>query len=355
MVGDDDMTRNSTLRTTVLTSASLVLLNACTGQPQGLKIRAIGESAANVSPDAAGLAEAHAMLRLGNSGLALEAFRKIQRANPSAAALEGIAQCYAAMGRDDLAKSNYEAALAMKPQDGALLTAVAVVMDRLGDTDEAAIAREQATDPLLTAEAAAKELTTDVATTSLTTAARGLSTQDSRDLSEVFRARDLDPALSSVTVKLPPVRMAERNSPRAIASGDMPPRLERISPSVVALVTTAKSLWTPRVVAKTASSVTVRWEPIRSASREINVRILNAAAIDGVAVAARQMLMKRGWRRIDVAAHGAVEQSSVVFYPADRRRLARSLAAQFGIPARQSDTPVMIVVLGTDLAGRFAG
>jgi len=101
--------------------------------------------------------------------------------------------------------------------------------------------------------------------------------------------------------------------------------------------------------------VTVRWEPIRSASREVNVRILNAAKVDGVALAARKMLMNRGWRRIEVGEHGAMEAKSIVFYPADRRRLGKSLAAQFGIPSRQSNAPVMTVVLGSDLARRFAG
>lgn len=349
------MIRSSSLSSVILKSSIIGLLGACAAQPGELKIRPVGEASAKFSPDAAGLAEAHAMLLLGNSGLALEAFRKIQRANPSAEALEGIAQSYVKMGRDDLARVNYEAALAMRPQDRDLLAGVARVMDNLGAANEAAIARGQASAPLRASDVSNGPLATNLAPSVPVNAETILRTHGISDLAKTIRSRALDRPSSSVTVSLPPARIATARPAPGLSEKEVTPRLERLSPSVVALVTTGKSLWTPHITARTATSVTVRWEPIRSVSNEVNVRILNAANVNGAALAARQILVNRGWRRIEVGSHGAVQAKSVVYYPAERRRLGKSLAAQFGIPSRQSNTQVMTVVLGNDLARRFGG
>src|SRR5205814_8466018 len=91
------------------------------------------------------LAEAQSMLALGSVGLALEAFRRIQRQQPNSAdALAGIASCYAAMGRYDLARSNDEAALALAPTSPALLNALADALDHQGKGDQAEAARADA-------------------------------------------------------------------------------------------------------------------------------------------------------------------------------------------------------------------
>jgi tetratricopeptide (TPR) repeat protein len=77
--------------------------------------------------------------------LALEAFRKAQLANPSdPAAWSGIGDCYAAMGRFDLAQSNYEAALAFSPHDRTLLLALATLFEREGQTARAIQVRMEA-------------------------------------------------------------------------------------------------------------------------------------------------------------------------------------------------------------------
>ena len=68
------------------------------------------------------LAEARVQLALGNPGLALEAFRKVLRTEGDSAARSPASPAsYAAMGRYDLARSNYEAALALAPHDPALV------------------------------------------------------------------------------------------------------------------------------------------------------------------------------------------------------------------------------------------
>jgi hypothetical protein len=82
------------------------------------------------------LDQARGQLALGNVGLALESFRTLQREQPdSADALAGIATCYASMGRYDLARLNYELALAYAPQDPRLLTALASSLAHLGEGD----------------------------------------------------------------------------------------------------------------------------------------------------------------------------------------------------------------------------
>ena len=58
-------------------------------------------------------------------------------------ALAGLAACYSAMGRFDLARQYYEAALAISPNDPALLTALAASLDSQGMRAEAAEVRAE--------------------------------------------------------------------------------------------------------------------------------------------------------------------------------------------------------------------
>jgi hypothetical protein len=108
-----------------------------------LQVRAVGRAS---SASGGGLlAEARGQLALGDVGLALESFRTLQREQPdSAAAYEGVAECYAAMGRYDLARTNYEFALAYAPNDPRLLLELAGALDQLGDRQEAAQVRVEA-------------------------------------------------------------------------------------------------------------------------------------------------------------------------------------------------------------------
>jgi hypothetical protein len=189
------------------------------------------------------------------------------------------------------------------------------------------------------------------------------------------------PALSSVTVALPPPRPAEKvagagpdttialrfeESPTApevavakiqrLAAEGVSPRLERLSLGEVALVTTNRPVWTAQVVQRSRVSTTVRWVPIQTAALRPNIRLLNAAQHRGLAARSRRMLFDRGWRRMEIGVSTEIREQSVVLYPASRRMLGRSLAAQFGFrsqPNGQSD--VLIVLLGRDaaiLAGR---
>ena len=91
-------------------------------QTQSVKVRAIADPAAKVRFSGGLLGEARAQLALGDVGTALETFRTLARQEPeNPEVYAGIAACYAAMGRYDIARQNYEFALAYAPNDPALM------------------------------------------------------------------------------------------------------------------------------------------------------------------------------------------------------------------------------------------
>ena len=97
---------------------------------QKVQVRPIADAATKFRYSGGLLGQGRAQLALGNPGLALETFRTLQRQQPeSADAFAGIAACYAAMGRYDLARANYEFALASAPTDRNLLNALASSLD----------------------------------------------------------------------------------------------------------------------------------------------------------------------------------------------------------------------------------
>jgi hypothetical protein len=90
------------------------------------------------------IAEARGQLALGNVALALEAFRLAQREDPNNPdALVGIATCYDQMGRFDLSRRNYEAALALAPSSTEILGALASSLQLQGRTEEALGVRQE--------------------------------------------------------------------------------------------------------------------------------------------------------------------------------------------------------------------
>jgi len=117
----------------------------CTTTAKEVKVRAIPDPAAELSRGGDLTSLARGELLIGNVGLALEGFRKAQRAYPTdAAPLAGIGDCYAAMGRFDIAQSSYESALALAPHDRRLLLALADIFDHEGQPLKAMAARADA-------------------------------------------------------------------------------------------------------------------------------------------------------------------------------------------------------------------
>lgn len=129
---------------TIIVSVALLANSAC-GSEGKLQVRAMPTPLAQgKQPVPFRIAEALGQLALGNVALALESFRKAAREDPSSIeALAGIATCYDRMGRFDLSRRNYEAALAIAPGNTSLLGAFAASLDLQGRTAEAASVRRE--------------------------------------------------------------------------------------------------------------------------------------------------------------------------------------------------------------------
>ena len=349
-----------------------------------LTIRPIADPSAKLRPGADRLADARGQLALGNVGLATEAFRKVIREQPdNVDAYAGLAACYDAMGRYDLARQNYEAALALAPRSPALLDALAVTLDKQGLREEAAQVRAEVAD-LAAASAALDQAEAQpepppVAIASVPTSETlklppaapasivtiPLPVAKPTALTAMAVLPPVTPA-ASITVPLPPAR------PVAVPTVSLPapnlaaeakvdvrtvagPRLERLSLGEVALFTASEPRWQPQVVARTAQSTTVRWVPLRTATMRPNIRLLNAARHQGLAARTRNVLLGRGWRLIEIGDAAEVRTTSLVIYPASRQALGRSLAAQFGFrSAVTGKSDQLVVLLGRDAAAMRA-
>jgi len=122
-----------------LVSTTVLAVAACGGEQGDLRVRSIPTPLAQgVKPVPFRIAEARGQLALGNVALALEAFRMAWRDDPNSTdALAGMAACYDRMGRFDLSRRNYEAALALAPADVELLGAFAQSLQLQGKLVEA--------------------------------------------------------------------------------------------------------------------------------------------------------------------------------------------------------------------------
>jgi tetratricopeptide (TPR) repeat protein len=354
-----------------------LIADGCVTDTGKLQIRAIPDQAAKPGTGAGDLAQAKALLALGSVGLALESFRKTLRDQPSnAEAMAGIGACYAAMGRYDLAQTSYEAALAEAPQDPKLLMALADSLDAQGKNSEAAMARADA----LRITGASLPNRSQRETAAVVTEPEPATVARLAEMPVQTVGRTAV-ASSSVTVRLPSARPAEtvRAWPlkteevvsfvptmpiadpgaagRALATARVAqtaaPRLERLSSGEVALVTTAQPIWLAQLLSRRRPTATVRWVPIQSAAAaRTGIQVLNAARSGGLAARARNVLFDRGWRGIRIGDAPQARASSIVYYPAERRALGRSLAAQFGIHMLLArDAGGVVVLLGRDAAG----
>jgi hypothetical protein len=128
-----------------LVSATVLTVAACGGSSGKLEIRSTPTAlTAGERPVPFRIAEARGQLALGNVALALEGFRKAWRDDPdSVDALAGMAACYDSMGRYDLSRRNYEAALALAPANVALLGAFAASLEQQGLREDAAAVRKE--------------------------------------------------------------------------------------------------------------------------------------------------------------------------------------------------------------------
>ena len=97
--------------------ALVIATTACTGPQKGvLSIRPVNQQPVGPAQDA--LARGDLLFSRGEYALALDAFRRAVRSDPTDShGLNGVAISYAAMGRHDLAREFFELALARAPED----------------------------------------------------------------------------------------------------------------------------------------------------------------------------------------------------------------------------------------------
>ena len=362
-------------------------LGACAESSTNLAVRPVGDRVASTGRVSDDLAAARGQLALGNVGLALEAFRKVQIQYPdNPAPLVGIGDCYGAMGRLDVAEVNYESALALAPHDTKILLGLARVLDLQGLSDRANEARAEAAAasapatpahiaaaPVAMAAVAAPAASAPVPSVGSVTvslpAPRSAPTVSVASAAALKgqAAPNVTASVSSITVALPPARPAPQAAPAptlaeqpvvaaptvqsAVATSQSGPRLQRISPGEVALVTTGRPLWNATAKTQLAAVVPVQWIPLKIAPGGGQIQIVNAARAQGLASSAKSVLLKRGWRAISVRTAQSLAPRSYVLYPRNRSKLARSLAAQFAIRARYVHDGGLVVVLGRDRAG----
>jgi hypothetical protein len=313
----------------------------CASHSGQLQVRALSDPASKLGTGSERIAEARGQLALGNVGLAIEAFRTALRGQPdSVEAMRGLAACYDSMGRWDLSAQYYQAALAVAPRDPTSLNAFAGSMEAQGDHVQAAELRNEAA-----------QATAPIGTEAAARLASGTE------------------AAASVTIELPPPRpVAGSPVPLAALAAIAPadpvgplalrmdgPRLQRLSPGEVALLTTSEPTWRPTVIARTAQSTIVRWVALNTGPIVPNVRLLNAARSQGLAARTRGYLLARGWRQIEIGDANAVRERSLVLYPRERQATGRSLAAQFGVrSAMLQHGRQIVVLLGRDVVGNRA-
>jgi hypothetical protein len=457
----------------------LLLLSGClaaTGcaTTHTVQVRAVSDPNSKLHYSGGLLAEARAQLAMGAVGLAIESFRTLQREQPdSVDAYAGLAASYAAMGRYDLTRTNYELALAYAPNDPALLQALASTLDKLGETEQAAQVRTEVR--LAAAKAAGATLTASPVTplgvpkaTSMTVklpqatpvssvaqntappiAAPVLSparvdlgqaqlASMNKQLAAANTAFEMPPeevpanvlalaheagARSGSAFNLPtasiamrvvsasqlPQRAMQSNAALLIADAVAPPVpvttpagreprsptpsatvkavavesqsgpfLERTSLREVALITVARPMREARlrprepqlprlslIAAPTAdrpptapvqktllTAASLRWVPLRYASRPENIALLNAARRDGLAARTRVALVDRGWRKVAIGNARKVRQHSLVLYAPGRWHVAARLAAEFRCKAVKvaSLKKNIVVLLGRDVA-----
>ena len=129
---------------TILVSTAILAVAAC-GSDGKLQVRSLPNPIGpNRQPLSVRVAEGQAQLRLGNVALALESFRKANRDDPNnIEALAGMAVCYDQMGRFDVSRRYYEAALAIEPANTEVLAMLAASLQGQGLAEEATKVRRE--------------------------------------------------------------------------------------------------------------------------------------------------------------------------------------------------------------------
>jgi tetratricopeptide (TPR) repeat protein len=304
----------------VAAGAALVLLSACAGD-QSVTVRPLATGfAEGEKPASFRVAEARAHFALGNVALAAEGFRRALREDPASVdAMNGLAACYDRMGRFDLARSLYEQALALAPDDARLYANLATSLDLQGRLAEAATLRKEAS-------------------------ARFAMASRALPLSPPPQVAPPVPPASSVTVALTEAQ------PAATPSPERGPRLERTSLGEVTLRSGGGPSWTSLRQATAATSSRHAAAQLAATSQPLQVVVLNGTREAGLAARTRQHLRSSGWSAVTIGDTADPLRGSQILYSASHAREARRLAEQLGLPLRQRNWSAnrLVVQLGRD-------
>ena len=349
-----------------LVSAAALTCAACLADQGKLEIRSVERGLKSGSePVPFRIAEARGHLALGNVALALEGFRKAVRDDPaSMEGLAGIADCYDRMGRYDLSRRYYESALAIAPQNQALLATFAASLDRQGLSAEAAAMRTEIA--ALAAAAPVQHATPIPPTPPVPDELAAVATEQPIELAAPA------PVGQSVTIALPPARpigepavqappspaMAVAPVGKSVTIALAPPRpapvarplqrspkLERLSLTEVALVTGDGPRWKRIEQPKMAVA----------GGRPHELRVLNAARVSKLAARTRNYLHRLGWSDVAIGDAAVARPRSLIVYPQGKRAEAGRLSARLGFAtAQRAGVRQVTVLLGRDAASHSA-
>lgn len=335
---------------TLLIAAAILVAGGCSEQGK-LEIRSIGSPlAAGAKPVSFRVAEARGQFVLGNVALALESFRKAAREDPTSIdALAGIAACYDRMGRFDLSRRNYEAALALAPGDPQLLTAFAASLDVQHLAPEAAKVRQE----IAARMAAATPVTVKPGDGAAPLAALLpiLPTTVAEAVAAVLATGGW-PGDAPSPLKPSPAKPSATRQAALDPVASAGPRLERVSLGEVALITSAGPQWRVQTDQPKARKPVTGAAAVRQAAvARSGIRLFNAARVDKLASRARFYLAGRGWTVASVGDVVLPRSRSLILYPSDKRATAARLSSQFGFAMQQrSDVRQVTILLGSDAA-----
>lgn len=267
-----------------LALAVLGLLNGC-GASRGVSgIRPVGGLAVGQTS----IAAANALVERGQYGLAIAAYRRVQRLDPaSSPALEGLAISYELLGRADLADRYYQEALASAPRNPRIYQ------------NFAAFLRAQRRDA------------------------------DAAQLLADMRIALPEAEAASVEASIPPAHTDA--APAAVAAAEPDVRLIRQSERSTLVVTM------PRLAVAPPAASVAALSPASApfVTRDLRpLRVVNAVGRWGVARQTAALLAKRGFAGAETGDAAFKLKRSRILVPAHSRELGERLAQNLPFVAR---------------------
>ena len=335
-----------------LVSAAVLTVAACGGETGKLEIRSTPTALApGAHPVSFRVAEARGQLALGNVALALEGFRKAWREDPNSIdAIAGMADCYDRMGRFDLSRKNYEAALALAPSNLGLLGALASSLDQQGDREGAGKLRQEIA--LRTAAAKAQAV-----------AAASPKAVAPIESAEVELVRIVAPAVDAHAALVAPPTLAAAAAPAkptVTTSIDVLKSVQAVTPVAVAVPVLALAeavvAAPPAPVASRvapASSVTVKLPRVRSDGAANATPVSLPTQVASVETAT---LPRRGphLERLSMGEIALISAPMPTWRPTTVAQSSRSTTVRF-IPLREASTmPVQVRLLNAARVNRLA-